>query len=398
MKQGMKRGNGFSLIEMMISMIILLVVVAAATIALIQAQHATDGVALMANTQENLRAGMHFIMRDLTQAGEGIPPAGVALPNTTAGVSAVNRPGTATTFPTSYTLLPVVTPGWQLGQTAVSVNPQTGATLAGVNTDVINILYADNTLVDTAGNFLNSYPIVQSLPALPVCGGSFSTTGLTVTLATGCFKMPGTPTPLAVGNLVLFSNQNGTAMEYVTGVAGQVITFGAGDPANLNQTGLPNGTFASLANLASAGGGFPPITLQRVWMVSYYIDSTTNPIKPQLVRQVNYPNYPTVLGATNPAQQIADCIENLSFSFDIINSTAPAGTYTIGPGDAPNPQAPYDFPNQIRAVNVSLFGRSEYPYLGSSMPQYFRNNLETQVSLRSMSFQNQFETASSPTP
>jgi prepilin-type N-terminal cleavage/methylation domain-containing protein len=387
----MKRGNGFSLIELMVSMVILLIVVATATVALVQAQHATDAVALMANTQENLRAGMHFITRDLAQAGEGIPPAGVSLPNSAAAVSAVNRPGTATTFPTTYTLLPVVTPGSLLGQIAKSVNPQTGVVLSGTPTDVINILYADNTLIDTAGNYLNSFPIVQAAPAAPVCAGAINATGLTVTLVTGCFKMPGTPTPVAVGNLILFTNQNGTALEYVTGVAGEVITFGAGDPAGLNQTGLPNGT---VANLANAGGGFPPTTIQRVWMVSYYIDSTTNASKPQLVRQVNYPNYPTVAGATNPPQQIGDCIENLGFSFDITNSTAPVGTYLIGPGDAPTPNTLYDTPAQIRAVNVFLAGRSEYPYLGATMPQYFRNNLSTQVSLRSMSFQNQFQTSS----
>ncbi len=389
----MKRGNGFSIIELMVSMVILLAVVATATVALVQAQHATDGVALMANTQENLRAGMHFITRDLAQAGEGIPPAGVSLPTTGAGLSNINRPGTATTFPTGYSLLPVVTPGWQAGQPAKSVNPRTGAILIGPNaTDVINILYADNTLVDPAGHFLNSFPVVQAAPAVPVCAApaQINATGLTVTLATGCFQMPGTPTPITVGNLILFTNQNGTALEYVTGVAGQVITFAAGDPAGLNQTGLANGTVADLAN---GGGGFPPTTIQRVWLVSYYIDSTTNPSKPQLVRQVNYPNYPTVATASNPPQQIADCIENLSFSYDITNSTAPAGSYPIGPGDAPTPLPGFDTPAQFRAVNVAIAGRSEYPYLGSTTPQYFRNNLETQVSLRSMSFQNQFQTS-----
>ena len=395
----MKRGNGFSLIEMMVSMVILLIVVASATAALIQAQHATDGVALMANTQENLRAGMHFMIQDLAQAGEGIPPSGVSLPNSAAGVSAVNRPGTAGVFiqsdgVTTYTLLPVITPGFSVGQAAKSVNAVTGAVLTGNPTDVINILYADNTLVDVAGNSLNSFPIVQAAPAVPVCAGAINATGLTITLATGCFKMPGTPTPLAVGNMILFTNQNGTALEYVTGVAGQTITFGAGDPAGLNQTGKPNGTVADLAN---AGGGFPPTTIQRVWLITYYIDSATNTRKPQLVRQVNYPNYPTVAAATNPPQQIADCIEDLGFSFDITNSTAPAGSYTIGPGDAPAPVLP-DTPAQFRAVNIFLAGRSEYPYLGSTMPQYFRNNLSTQVSLRSMSFQNQFNTSATAAP
>lgn len=386
----MKRGNGFSLIEMLVSIVILLVVVSTATLMLVQAQHATDGVALMANTQENLRAALHFITRDLTQAGEGIPPAGVTLPNTAAGVSAIVRPGTATTFPTTFTLLPVITPGYQIGQAAKSVNPRTGAILTGANTDVINVLYADNTLVDVAGHSLNSYPIVQAAPATPVCTGAINATGLTVTLAAGCFTMPGTPIPISVGNLILFTNQNGTALEYVTAVNGQVITFSAGDPGGLNQTGLANGTVANL----KSGGVFPPTTIQRVWLVSYYIDSTTNPSKPQLVRQVNYPNYP-IAAPANPPQQIGDCIEDIGFSFDITNSTAPAGTYPIGPGDAPFPTAP-DTPAQIRAVNVFIAGRSEYTYQGSTAPQYFRNNLSTQVSLRSMSFQNQFNTTPIP--
>src|SRR5580704_1162315 len=393
----MKQEHGFSLIELMVSLVVLLIVVASATAALVQAQHATDGVALMANTQENLRAGMHFITRDLAQAGEGIPPAGISLPNNAAGVSAVKRPGTGGNFVetdglTTYTLLPVITPGSQLGQVAKSVNPQTGAILTGINTDVINILYADNTLIDPAGNNLNSYPIVQAAPAVPVCAGTINATGLTVALAAGCFQMPGAPTPIAIGNLILFTNQNGTALEYVTGVAGQVITFAAGDPAGLNQTGFPNGTVAKLAN---SGGGFPPTTIQRVWMVASYIDSTTHASKPQLIRQVNYPAYPTVAAATNPPQQIADCLENLGFSYDISSSTAPAGTYAIGPGDAPQSVLP-DTPAQFRAVNVFLAGRSEYTYLGSTQPQYFRNNLSTQVSLRSMAFQNQFNTTPVP--
>src|SRR5271169_454681 len=118
----MKRENGFSLIELMVAMAIMVAVVAAATGAIIQAQHVSEGVALEANLQQNLRAGMHFLVRDLTQAGEGIPAAGVSIPNTAAGVSAINRPGTpaaaifenASLPPTTYTVLPPVIPGSQL--------------------------------------------------------------------------------------------------------------------------------------------------------------------------------------------------------------------------------------------------------------------------------------------
>jgi prepilin-type N-terminal cleavage/methylation domain-containing protein len=386
----MKRENGFTLIEMMVAMFIMIAVVAAATGAIIQAQHVSEAVALEGNVQENLRAGMHFIVRDLTQAGEGVPAAGISIPNTAGGVSNVVRPGTpvasifedASVPPSTYTTLPPVIPGNTLGSVVTTVNPATGAVLAGgFNTDIVTILYADNTLVSSAGGaaapLLTAAPVTSA--AAPVCAGTITATGSSVTLAPACFTLPGGPTPITTGNLIMFHNINGTALEYVTSVAGQVINFAAADPAGLNQTGLPNGT---VANLAVA---ITPTTITRVWMVTYYLDVVTNPAKPQLIRQVNYPNYPAAAPA-NPPQPVAEVIENLQFSFDIVNSQDPAGTYgLVGPGDAPTSIAP-DTPFAFRAVNTYLGGRSEYPYTMTNPPQFLRNSLSTQVSIRSLSF------------
>ena len=389
----MKLQRGFSLIELMVSMGIVVTVVAIATGTLMQAEHATTAVAYMANTQENLRAGMHFMVRDLMQAGEGIPQGGVSLPYSGA-TSAINRPGTATIFPNYYTTLPPITPGWKAGQFATSLNPASGATLTGVQTDIINIIYADNILQDTAGHYLYSYPVVQASPATPVCAGTINASGASVALAPACFIMPGATNPITTGNLIMFHNQNGTALEYVTSVAGQTINFSAGDPAGLNQTG---NTFGTVANLATSPGVFPPTIITRVWMVTYYVDAT-NVQDPQLIRQVNYPNYPA--GApVNPPTAIADDIENLAFSYAITSSTDPAGTYgtnqfTNGSGNAATPILP-DTPAQIRAVNVFVAGRSEQTYTALSTPQYLRNNLSTQVSIRSLSFTDAFTTAAS---
>jgi hypothetical protein len=272
---------------------------------------------------------------------------------------------------------------------ATSINPATNATLTGINTDVINIIYADNVLVDTLGNYLYSYPVAQAAPSTPVCAGTIAATGASVTLAPACFTMPGVTNPITTGNLIMFHNQNGTALEYVTGVAGQTIAFAGGDPGGLNQTGLAHGT---VANLATTPGVFPPTTITRVWMVTYYINSTTA-TDPQLIRQVNYPNYPAAAPA-NPPQAIADDIENLGFSYDITSSTDAAGTYPNGPGNAAQPILP-DTPAQIRAVNVFLAGRSEYAYTPQTTPQFLRSNLSTQVSIRSLSFTNQFNTSAS---
>src|SRR3984885_3063752 len=379
--QGMKRQNGFTLIELMVSMAILVATVGVVVGALMQAQHAAQGVAYEANTQENLRAGMHFIMADLIQAGEGIPQGGVTVPYNAAGNSAIVRPGVfapiGPNFPnpvgSGFTAMPAIAPGNQQGQDAKAVNPTNGAILDGfLKTDIINILYADNSLQDAAGHYLYSSPVIQA--AGPACAGTISPTGASVTLAANCFTMPGVTKPITVGNLIMFHNANGTALEYVTSIAGQTITFAAGDPAGLNQTGKPNGT---VANLQNAGGGFPPTSVTRVWLITYYIDSTTNPAAPQLIRQVNYPNFPAGPAAVNPPQAIADNVENLSFSYDITGSNFPGlGTYPNGPGNAPPPALP-DTAAQIRAVNVFLAGRSEAPYQASAYPQYLRNNLST---------------------
>jgi prepilin-type N-terminal cleavage/methylation domain-containing protein len=386
----MKREKGFSLIELLVAMAILLVVTAVATGVIIQAQHVSEAVALEANMQEDLRAGMHFLVRDLTQAGEGIPAAGISIPNTAGGVSNINRPGTPApsifqtqgAAPLTYTTLPPVIPGSGLGSLVTTQNPVSKAILTGgFNTDIITVLYADNTLVSSVGGanppLLTATPVNQPVGP-PVCNGTIAASGISATLDPACFQMPGTPTPITVGNLIMFRNINGTALEYVTSVAGSTIGFAAGDPAGLNQTGLPNGTVTTI-NAAAV-----PTTITRVWMVTYYLDVATIPSRPQLTRQVNYPNFPAG-NAANPAQPVGEVIENLGFSYDVVNSADPAGTYPNGPGNAATAVAP-DTPFSFRAVNIYLGGRSEYPWTGTTTPQFLRNSLSTQVSIRSLSF------------
>ena len=394
----MKHENGFTLVELLISMTVLLIVVSAAVGALVQAQRVTQGVALEANMQEDLRAGLHFMVRDLAQAGEGVPQGGIMVPYTNAAVPAtIIRPGAGgASFSSSYAALPPVIPGDQAGQAATGVNPKTGAVITtnAILTDIITVLYADNTLVDSTANAysLNQFPVNAS--PCTAGGGTITASGSSLTLSKTCFTMPASQPTIVAGDLIMFNCAAGTALQFVTSVNGQTINFAKGDPAGLNglsTTTYPNGT---VANLVASGD---PITITRIWMVTYYEDSTTNPLRPQLVRQVNYPNYPSAATATYPAQPIGEAIEDLQFTYDIINSSAPNGTYPNGPGDATSPNLAYDSPLQIRAVNVFLAGRSEYPYATSSSLQYLHNNLSTQVSIRNLSFVNQFNTSPNAT-
>ncbi|MGA7917195.1 MAG: prepilin-type N-terminal cleavage/methylation domain-containing protein [Candidatus Acidiferrales bacterium] len=372
----MKREAGFSLIELLVAVAVLVVILGGTMAALNQGLQATEGVTLMADTQENLRAGLNYMVRDLVQAGESIPQGGIPLPNTVAGVVNINEPSPPTKaykFPAGSTVLNAITPGFGLGLQTATPSPVTpSVTIFGPNnTDMITMIYADNSLIDNTipatPHTLNEFPIfLAPSGGNPGCpGGSISANGGTVVFDITCININTGNTGLKAGDLIMFQNANGVSLQCITAVAGQVVAFAAGDPYKLNQTGLPNNTLPS-----TGAGGYPPTTATRIWMITYYIDSNTNPARPVLMRQVNF----------NPPVAVAEVIENLNVTYDIVDAlaTAPAT-------NAPQIIAP-DTPAQIRKVNLLLAARSEVAYGQGRQLGYFRNNLQTEVSVQSLSF------------
>src|SRR5438270_6469528 len=325
----MKREAGFTLIEVLVAMTLMLIVVAAVLSTLSDATHATEAVSLMADTQQNLRAGMNYMVRDLMQAGNGIPQNGITIPNSGGGspTSSMTRPGPFTppatsfgTFPTTWTVLPAITPGYQTGPTI---------TTSGVPTDMVTILYADTSLVDANGNWLNKYPIrgasgtagCASTNPNPNPQGTFTTGSgggapITITFDSSCMVINNGNTGLQAGDLIMLQNNNTTGSLSQTSsdaavdntTAGSVclltissvnqaansITFSTGDAFGLNNSGQASGTIAKIESPA-ASGTFPPTVATRVWMVTYYVDNS-NPSRPQLLRHVNL----------NPANDCAD--------------------------------------------------------------------------------------------
>src|SRR5262249_54524550 len=154
-------------------------------------------------------------------------------------------PGTAYTLgdPSTTTVLPAVIPG-----------PGLGPTVLGVASDMITVLFVDPTL-----------PLDQS----PV---SIADDGSYVVVAAGTV-LNDPATAVQAGDIILFTNTNGTAIQVVSGVSGQQINFDAGDWFHLNQRSAPQGTILKL----KTGSSYPTAYAQRVEMVSYYLDNTTTP-------------------------------------------------------------------------------------------------------------------------
>jgi prepilin-type N-terminal cleavage/methylation domain-containing protein len=388
----MKRQSGFTLVEMMVAMGVALVALAATVSAFRDSAYTNQQVSLKADISDNLRAGLNFIQQDLIQAGTGIPVGGISIPNTGAasgacatGVSALNRPTLTVSgleFPVCNTTLMAVEPGDGLG------NPISSPDATSVTrTDLITMLYVDNTLG------LDNKPINQApLGADPGCAGTISSNGQTVvfdktTIYLGkvnCTDLSTAIVPINPGDLIMFSNANGNAIQTVTNASGQTLTFAsglaAGDAYNLNGTGKPAGTLIQLQNSTTNSSGnkvylgtYPPTTASRIWMISYYLDDVTDPGHVRLIRRTNF----------NPGVAVGETIENLQFTYNYVNgSTVLANQTTVPAGYSEN---------QIRSVDVYLGARSDNPLAnGRSAPTYIRNSLQTQVCLRSMSYVNQF--------
>ena len=335
--------RGFSLMEMLISSLVMLIVLGEAMTAFNHAVRANETVTLLADSNQALRSGTQFLVRDLRQAGWGSDAIRRGIPVPTGGGAVpINRPGppsTSYTFDPTLGVIPAVAPGASLGP-AVS----------GDATDIITIMYKDNTL-----------------PADDIAV-TVADDGSTMTVPAGV--------QILEGDLILFTSSVGSAMQEVTRVDAGTVFFETTDPSKLNQRAAPAGTILQLQSTSGAwqvdpdtGEQIEP-TATRVKMISYYLDDTTDPDAPRLVRQENY----------RTPRAMAGAMDDLQITFDLVDGVT-------NPTNVANPTDPG--PNQIRKVNLEVGVRSEH--LSQQQKKYVRNRVTTQVSLRSLAFVDRYE-------
>src|ERR1700735_2465392 len=381
--------RGFSLLELLVATTLGLIVILAMTSLFRQGMNATFTVTQRAEVQQNMRAAIEIMTKELSMPGAGFPSGGLQMAtNNGAAKVACNQGGVCyvpgDTYPNSsggtinymYGVLPGFGNGVQNGSVINSAP-------AAVN-DSITSIYCDYNFPLT--NFSFTFPVNGYAAAVAPA------TTITAGLPTNILA----PGGLTVGDLMFFlvstpgqgtasANGQGTSAAHTAAVVAEitgipsatVINFAAADALNFNQTG-PNSLFNTVANLGPALGGGNTVTACRLNAVTYFLQvppagGTVQTAR--LMRQVNGLN----------AVPVADNIINLQFSYDVINSVNSSIT-----ANQSNPIAAGLSPALIQKINMWVMGQS----LVSSGSKFQSMYLASSVSAGNMSFCNSYSNSS----
>jgi len=370
-----KSQRGFSLLELMVASAIGLIAVMAMTQMFNVAMNATLTVTQRAETQENMRAAMELMTKDISMAGAGLPSGGLQLANAGGATKvACNQGGTCYVPADAYPLSGVgaqnymygILPGFGNGVQSAAVITSAPA---AVN-DSITSIYCDYNF--PLSNFSLTFPS-STQATVAVINAAVTPNNI---LAAG---------GLNVGDLLLFTvgtpgngkTAQGTSIAQTAEAVGEItglpnnttINFAAGDALNFNQTGAN-----SIGSIAAAFVAGTTINVCRLYAVTYFLQVPVaggSVQTPRLMRQVN--------GLT--AVPVADDIINLQFSYDVVNTTL--GTISANQS---NPIGAGLSPALIQKVNIWVMGESIIQAGKKSQSMY----LASSVSARNMSFCNSY--------
>jgi len=361
-------GNGFTLLELMVAMALGLIVMAAMASLFKTGLNSTMLVTQRAETQQNMRAAIDLMVKDISLAGSGIPSGGIQLPlggGATAAKFGCDQAGTCYTTNFNYAgnYMYGIIPGYLNGVQGNAVIPAA----PGQINDSITVIYADY-----------NFPLFEYNVTFPN-----GPTGTQINLTPNAAFVPAPPLPNAaggiqVGDLILINGINGvTAVGEATGVTATSISFANLDPLNMNWSGATH-TNNIYAVSGGAGFAFPPPagttqgTAYRLFAVTYYLTVPAAGQTPRLMRQVN---------GLAPVP-VADNIINLQFAYDIYNSTTAALD-----ANQVNPIGVGESPNLVQKVNIVVMGQSMFNNGNKAQNLY----LATSVSARNMAFRNTYQ-------
>jgi prepilin-type N-terminal cleavage/methylation domain-containing protein len=372
------KNRGFSLMELMVAMAMGVVILTAAVSLFSKALSASFIVTQRAEMQQDGRAAMDMMAKDISLAGAGISSGGVQLPDG-AGATASKFGCDQTSCFVTNNLYPINNHFYGIiPNPGIGLSVMTAGGVLSPPTDVLSVAYTDDT-----------FPLQFYSVALNASGNQATFT--VVNPPPNPLPNPWPPLPindpaqgLKVGDLILFSNSVGQAVGEVTRVnAGGVVDFQNGDALNINQSTAANGNIKALWGGAAPPAVPPPIVCNRLLMITYYIDVpagtdgiryTSDDGPPRLMKQVS---------GQSPVP-VAENVAGLQASYDIFDDVAGVATANLKDAGMSAGKSP----NQIRKVNLSVMTRSP---LAGGKEGFQSMNLASSVSARDMSFKDRYK-------
>lgn len=343
-------GHGFTLLELIVSMAVGLIVMAAMASLFRTGMTSTFIVAQRAETQQNMRAAIDIMTKDISMAGAGLPSGGLQLPMGGTGSSkyGCDQSGTcyvpAYLYPNAnymYGILPGYKNGVQGNAAILSAPGQINDSITVIYVDYNFPLWQYNLNFTTASNANVTVIAGDTPPAINSAGG------------------------ILQGDLILINGGGTTEVGEVTNLTTTNMTFANLDPLNINQSGA---TSNNLNKFVGAGS----VSAYRLYAVTYYLSVPAAVGQlPRLMRQVN--------GLT--PVPVADNIINLQFGYDTYDSLGnlqPNVADVLGTGLSPN---------LIQKINIVVMGESPTKDGNKSQNMY----LATSISARNMAFRNRYQ-------
>jgi len=247
----MKRQAGFSLPELMIAMVVMLIVVAAVLSQVKSAFQVTNAAYELTEAQQSLRFAQEYLNRDLVSAGDGLRGINSirvhdSFVNTYLTTASVTNP----TDP-NYITLPIITSDDNVPGTTPVARTNPAVNVRG-GTDRITILLIDSGFTSVS----------LLAPAIDNLGQNVSLTP--AQLAAGNFR---------VGEIYFFTSPYGAAFGAITGIAG------GGSPnlifANTDLCGLNRPGNTGPIRFVSRGPNNQPVptSLMRIQMIQYFVNA-----------------------------------------------------------------------------------------------------------------------------
>lgn len=385
---------GFSLVELLTAMALSLLLFALTFTLVQQLDNTADVVGSMADVNENLRAAVNMVSRDLSTAGQNIPLGGIPLPYTGTGTPTIKRPYPSTSYfptpPSGSTLyMPVLTAGNGLG-------PSQGSGATAISTDVVTMIGVNQT-----SSF--NPTTVNTSTSLP----TFSSASATITVST---TAAGYVSP---GQLIMLTDANASCLLAISAVntTTGVITFTNGDTTHdllgVNQfptvsatngsitAGPTSGTILQLETATTSGGkttyAWPAtVTAYPISMTTYYLDTTT-PEK-NLTKL-------TTMGTSGCTT--VSCANVVALGIDIMQvyySLSPPATLNgvqSDPTENPWPTTtdPGNTPADIRKVVLYVVGQTNHKNFANS--QWYSREIKNAVTIQNLDYYNKYSLGAS---